>query len=612
MYILSNPYLYTNDTDVLFKCFFLVMVNAFFELSSNRRDIWQAGQDMQGDGRTRALWNVSLLRDVISPSYVRLLLRQRHVMGFSEQFQSLWPSATLAAPWNNVYEATLNACKNERLVKRAMRDNDDSVVEVSAGAETKVQTKSRKSMFGFGKSGSSGGDVKITGSSNSSDPAWMKPWIECHQAVLLPEEDSSLQPADMHILVDVLLQTNQPVVVCEPMLRNILTISKVCETVALPSFIRYTIRHDCSRSDQTQYIPPQYYCRFLLSYCLLDSSMKNPNPTLELDSLPLLPLADESVGLLQIMTEKQRSAISELTGMGFSMTQAKFALSRVDFDVIRACEFLTSCDSSDNVGGQDTSSAIYVVCEESEMKVFQLASDILLDKTLINTREVEFLTHKNMQLLSNVRPFAASLVPDLLRRILPTDCFTGQQAVLSSLIGHETISSFLTDFWNFMKDHPDVMSAVVEGAAVVPTRDGLLLPLSRMSHCIAHQRAEAKVPVEIISILEALGAHVVDESVITQVSAAMPHLFWDYVHSPVRQGVLALLDLLLRSSRKGNTDSSLPGEDIFDCLNMDQRDRLLSYIAESEQISTLSGKMIILFCLLMFAQCCAYFLSSCM
>jgi sacsin len=35
-----------------------IMVNGFFELSSNRRDVWQAGSDMTGDGQTRAAWNI--------------------------------------------------------------------------------------------------------------------------------------------------------------------------------------------------------------------------------------------------------------------------------------------------------------------------------------------------------------------------------------------------------------------------------------------------------------------------------------------------------------------------------------------------------------------------
>jgi hypothetical protein len=38
-----------------------VMVNGFFELSSNRRDVWQSGEDMTGDGKTRAQWNLSLM-----------------------------------------------------------------------------------------------------------------------------------------------------------------------------------------------------------------------------------------------------------------------------------------------------------------------------------------------------------------------------------------------------------------------------------------------------------------------------------------------------------------------------------------------------------------------
>lgn len=574
------------------------MVNAFFELSSNRRDIWQAGQDMQGDGRTRALWNVSLLRDVISPSYVRLLLRLREPLGFSEKFQSLWPPAALPSPWNNVHEATLAGCKNEKLVKRASGEAQDSVGDSSTIEQVPVisdQKKRRSSLFGFGKSAGGERGGKIDNSSSANDLS-SSLWIECSRAVLLPPEDGALQldPADMHILVDVLLQTDQPVVVCESTLRGILIESNVCETIALPPFVRRTIRHgDCQRK-QSRYSPPQYYCRFLLAYCLQDNSMKSPNPTLELDSLPLLPLANESVGLLKIMSDKECRAISELTGMGFSVTQAKFALARVDMDVMRACDFLTSCDSSDNVSGQDASSAIYIVCEQSEMKVFQLAADILLDKTLVNTREVEFLVHTNMQQLSNVRPFSATLVPDLLRRILPSDCFTGQSAVLSSLLGHTEVASFLTDFWDFAKGHPDVMGAAVEGAAIVPTRDGLLLPLSRMSHCIAHRRAEASCSEELFVILEILGAHVVDDSIITEVSSAMPQLFWDYVHSPVRQGVLALLDLLQRSATKasagGGNLSNAPVGNVFESLSVIQRDQLLTYIAESEQISTLTGK----------------------
>jgi hypothetical protein len=230
------------------------------------------------------------------------------------------------------------------------------------------------------------------------------------------------------------------------------------------------------------------------------------------------------------------------------------------------------------------------------MNVFQLAADILLDMSLIDPREVEFLTHVNMQKLSNVRPFSASLVPDLLRRILPSDCFSSLPVIITSLLGHTEVISFLKEFWAFVKLHPDVLMATVEGAALLPTTCGLLLPVSRMSHCIALQRAEAKLSDEMISILQTLGARVVDETVVGSLVSSMSQVFWDYVHSPVRQGVLTLLDLLLRSSKQkqerggeqksgGRNDS-----DVFESLSVEQRDQLLSYIAESEQISTLTGK----------------------
>ena len=49
-----------------------VHINAYFELSSNRRDIWRA-DDTVGDSRVRGMWNDSLLREVISPLYAVLI-----------------------------------------------------------------------------------------------------------------------------------------------------------------------------------------------------------------------------------------------------------------------------------------------------------------------------------------------------------------------------------------------------------------------------------------------------------------------------------------------------------------------------------------------------------
>ena len=41
-----------------------VHVNGYFELSSNRRDVWHGG-DMAGEGRRRSEWNSALLSDAV-------------------------------------------------------------------------------------------------------------------------------------------------------------------------------------------------------------------------------------------------------------------------------------------------------------------------------------------------------------------------------------------------------------------------------------------------------------------------------------------------------------------------------------------------------------------
>ena len=50
-----------------------VHLNGFFELSSNRRDVWALGGGMAGVGAMRAEWNVGLIREVLAPAYLELL-----------------------------------------------------------------------------------------------------------------------------------------------------------------------------------------------------------------------------------------------------------------------------------------------------------------------------------------------------------------------------------------------------------------------------------------------------------------------------------------------------------------------------------------------------------
>jgi hypothetical protein len=76
-----------------------VAVNGYFELSSNRRDVWHGG-DMAGAGAARARWNEALLADAVAPAYLQLLLSAARELGPRPAFWALWPGAGSGRePW---------------------------------------------------------------------------------------------------------------------------------------------------------------------------------------------------------------------------------------------------------------------------------------------------------------------------------------------------------------------------------------------------------------------------------------------------------------------------------------------------------------------------------
>mgnify|MGYP007000453758 CR=1 len=56
-----------------------VHVNAYFELSSNRRELW-LGEDMRGEASTRAAWNRLVIQDAVVPAYTNLLLHAKIIL----------------------------------------------------------------------------------------------------------------------------------------------------------------------------------------------------------------------------------------------------------------------------------------------------------------------------------------------------------------------------------------------------------------------------------------------------------------------------------------------------------------------------------------------------
>ncbi|XP_072965979.1 uncharacterized protein [Typha angustifolia] len=80
-----------------------VQVNGYFEVSSNRRNIWY-GADMDRGGKLRSDWNRLLLEDVVAPAFTELLLGLRMLLGPTKTFYSLWPTGSFEEPWNILVE----------------------------------------------------------------------------------------------------------------------------------------------------------------------------------------------------------------------------------------------------------------------------------------------------------------------------------------------------------------------------------------------------------------------------------------------------------------------------------------------------------------------------
>ncbi|PKA59238.1 E3 ubiquitin-protein ligase MUL1 [Apostasia shenzhenica] len=89
-----------------------VHVNGYFEVSSNRRNIW-FGADMDKGGKMRSDWNRLLLEDIVAPAFGQLLISLTNLLGPSEHFYSLWPIGSFEEPWSilveKIYEVLYSA-----------------------------------------------------------------------------------------------------------------------------------------------------------------------------------------------------------------------------------------------------------------------------------------------------------------------------------------------------------------------------------------------------------------------------------------------------------------------------------------------------------------------
>ena len=591
-----------------------VMVNGFFELSSNRRDIWQSGTDMTGDGKTRAEWNVALMTDVIAPSYLRLLLRARNLFKeFNSKYQSLWPTASLAMPWLNVSKATLQLAKQERLLFTDFKSN---------GGVSVINTIINTSITSLFTS------MNFVGNQNTLSSIGDQ-WIQCDKSIIFPDQFSSVvvTNADEDILAELIIDRSKlPLVRCCENIRKGLLLVNSFQHLVSPPFVRKLLRnlieHKLLASNENfnmlseeqqlsvyDLLPESTWCRFLLKFCISDCGSNSALD--DLNSLPLLPLFRKglsAVGTLKIFNLREVGALQELSSMGFPLSYCLCALMETNFNLSNACSLLAS--TMGTLGGGIIQSPVYrtlkgnmifVICNDpQEIDLFQDAAFALIDKSKIDPNELKYLLSEKIQKHSNVRSFSPNLIPDLLRCILPQICFSGCKFVNYRDINEiGPILNFLKRFYDYCCTRAEVVKAVAELVAIVPTTSQKLLSLSKVSALVVINGNCSK---QLEDFLVLLGCNIVNNTIVFPVENGienlsiqnlrplMPSKFWNYVYSV--DSVSEIIDAFGVLSR-ANSSSDNVWLQKFEIATALQKDELRLFIANGCNSIRFTGNLFV-------------------
>ena len=219
-----------------------VHVNAYFELSSNRRDIWFGG-DMAGGGAARSEWNQALLSKVVAPCYARLVIACAGKLGPSPAFYALLPETNPPEPWGCVVRELYSALTE--------------------------------------------GDAKVL-----HTPANGGRWIAPKDAVY---PDPSLASDDIlrdALVAEGLTLTDAPGGVLERMEEHAVRHPKRVS----PAGVRQTLRE---KGEDGIGDRPRERVLVLLRYVLSDIIDDEPASAAELDGVPLFPLADGSTAVVR-------------------------------------------------------------------------------------------------------------------------------------------------------------------------------------------------------------------------------------------------------------------------------------------------------------------------
>jgi len=498
-----------------------VHINGYFELSSNRRDIWH-GDDMAGDGRVRAEWNNSLLADIAAPCYLRLLQQASQVLGPGDVYFALWPllHQNATGPWALLTHTFYQLAASIPLLHSKV-----------GGARGK----------------------------------WMPP----QGCVLLDAGGSGPEVEMEDILEAVFLEELVPVVKCPIPIRRSLLETAAAEMVTSPVFTRRHFRQPGQHSALNR----REWLLFLLKYCLSDLC-KNSDFK-DMAGVPLVPLVNGSYGTFQQSYPLNVNSLGQLKSMGFTEGVSLKALRKHPTDLQAAIDFAFVLSEGNGAEGENTaqgggqSGLPYLFCSQQEALLLKGAGACLIDEAELESSIAIIFKSPAFQAQINVERIRPSFIPDLVAECLPKD-WNGQTVVpWTPGQNNHPEESWFQMLWEYLCRQPRTIALFAEGCPILPTNEQVVCSLSPRAAVVATLALDVGVK----SIIQKCGVRSVFDRLFGE-DLTPPPDFFNYVMQPTRSGVLAVLDTIRRNHNAGF-------DGIFGTVDIPERDYLREYLNQS-------------------------------
>ncbi|ETL96493.1 hypothetical protein, variant 1 [Phytophthora nicotianae] len=392
-----------------------VHVNGYFELSSNRRDIW-FGEGLSGDGLLRAQWNIALLRDVIAPCYVRAILHlaNNQVMEPRQHVQLL-PQALPPAPWDSLTYAFFSLVRNKPCLYS----------EVGGGR-----------------------------------------WVSPSESMVI--RSSYLNSKHLEQL---LIDDGFPVVrnLAEDLERVLV------KTGTVPSYVEPQTVREAYKSKHSSHADDQGAIKCLLSFMLSDLEPSRLNT---LVGVNFLPVADGTLRVFENRSKVVPNELEYLCSMGFTRQHAVFALAVAgDNGVEVALNWLLQNPNPSIVSGEGANITLYIPNRE-ELELLEKARGHLMHIDAIGADELKLLSTVQAQKQLNVQKLDFQGFEDMLAVVLPAAWF-GKLVVPWSGTGErdEPNEEWFRHLWNYIGKSKH-LSSFNDKWPIVPTSSHKLAQLS--------------------------------------------------------------------------------------------------------------------------------------